>query len=218
MNIEAIKAKIKSVPPMTWVIVAGVVLAAFFLLRSKGSSSAGGVVGGGGGGGDTISGGDVPGQDVVPLPTPNPTPTPTPTPTPAVKNFMLSITGKTNLLDAKGKLLGHGSSGTYAATIVHIGGKAFYRFKRKNAKGVLQWTFIPVGAKTIKVKPATSAVVVASPAKANLAFLPGTDIFKQGVGILPSKRLMGHSLPGRPTSDLPTPMEPWLQKGLRIVS
>lgn len=71
---------------------------------------------------------------------------------PAVTNFKVSLTGRTNLLSSAGKIIGHGASGTYAATKITLRGKSYYRFKRAG-----RWTFIPTSATTIKATPVTPA-------------------------------------------------------------
>lgn len=68
LNLEAVTAKVKSVPPLVWVAVAAVVILYLVVVRGGSSSgSTGGVVGGAGGGG---GGGDTPpdiGQQIVDL-------------------------------------------------------------------------------------------------------------------------------------------------------
>lgn len=95
--------------------------------------------------------GNGPGTTIPTPPVTGPTPPPTaPTGTPKT-SVRLSIIGSTPLYDTGGKLLAHGTSGTYDATRINLLGTTFYRFLRKNAAGKPQWTLIHTNAKTIKV-------------------------------------------------------------------
>lgn len=80
-----------------------------------------------------------------------PPPTPVPNPVNVPSKLRLTITGGTDLFSTVGKLIGHGTSGTYDATIVKLGNQSYYRILRRNAAGKMQWTLIPKTAKTVTV-------------------------------------------------------------------
>lgn len=156
---EAATRKIGPLPAFAWGGIVGGGILAFKMLRGDGNSGASSPfvqpVGGPGmdfddhdsGGGSGGSGG-------------TPTPPPIGSGTTGVVNtqattYKLSLLSRTNLYNTSGKVYGAGASGTYTATILNLFGKKWYKFKRRNAAGNLQWTLVPVGTKTVRVTPVT---------------------------------------------------------------